>query len=196
MSTNTLFRLAGFAALINGALAVASHLGAFAGLVPAAVDNYRALATILLNLFVLSGLYAVQSHQAGLTGLVGYVVSLLGLAGNVGLRFMFLFVAPILSADFPEAYAAAGAGPFGTAMSITFITYALGFIIFGIAIFRAGVFPRWAGALLALGALLSYLLVLPLNIGGLLVSFSMAWLGWSVVVGQPAAMMSARPQLA
>ena len=197
MSTTTLFRLAGFTALIVSAVSVVFNIGVPVGLIPAEMDGYRSLTTLLINLFVVTGLYAAQSHKAGVTGLAGYLLSVMGLAGNVGLRFVYILVAPILMARYPDAAAAAGAGPLTMATSLTFIAYALGFILFGVATFRAGVYPRWAGAVIGVGALLSYgLVMLPFNIGGLLINLGLIWLGWSLVAGKPTAVLSAQPQMA
>lgn len=185
MNTSTLIRLGGFAALTAGVVALLSNLGAAFGLIPAVIDSYRSLGTILLSLFALTGLYAAQSQRAGVLGLAGYVLGMLGLAGNVGLRFIFGFVAPILMAQYPEAAAAVGAGPLMAAMSITFLVYAAGYIAFGLATWRAGLLPRWAAALVVVGALLSYVLVgLSFNVGGLLVNVGMIGLGGALVAGR------------
>lgn len=195
MTTNTLIRIGGFAALAVGAVAFVSNLGTIAGFIPATLDGYRSLATIVIGLFALTGLYAAQASKAGVAGLVGYVLGSLGLAGNVGLRFVFLFVAPILTAQYPEAAEAAGAGPLMVAMSITFLVYAIGYLIFGIATFRAGVFSRWAGVLFMVGAVLSYVLVmLPINVGGLLINVGLIWMGWSLAVGKVAPAMQTQMQ--
>ena len=58
MTTQSLIRLGGIAALIGGAAFILSSVGAAFGLVPAAADGYRSLATLLINLFALTALYA------------------------------------------------------------------------------------------------------------------------------------------
>jgi hypothetical protein len=194
MSTSTLIRIGGFAAILARALSVFSNLGTAFGLVSATVDGYRSLATLLINLWA-TGLYAAQANRVGALGLAGYALGLLSLAGNIGLRFVYLFVAPILISQYPEAAAAAAAGPLACATGVTFLGYALGFVAFGLATWRAGVFPRWAGALVAVGALLSYVLVmLPFNVGGLLVNLGMLWMGLTIVTTKAAPQTKARLQ--
>jgi hypothetical protein len=197
MTPQSLIRLGGFAALTAGAVALSFNLGTIFGAVPATVDGYRALGTITLSLFALTGLYAAQAGRAGVLGLAGYVMGMLGLAGNVGLRFVYVLVAPILIAQYPEAAQAAGAGPLNAAMGLTFGAYAAGFIAFGLATWRAGVFPRWAGALIAVGGLLAYLLAMvPIPAGGMLVSAGTAWMGWTLVGGVVRLRTAAQPQAA
>jgi hypothetical protein len=44
------------------------------------------------------------------------------------------------------------AGPWGTISTLFFLLYSAGFIFFGVAIWRSGVLPRWAGVLVAVRA--------------------------------------------
>jgi hypothetical protein len=44
------------------------------------------------------------------------------------------------------------AGPFGTILTLNFLFYSAGFVHFGVAIWRSGELPRWAGVFLAVHA--------------------------------------------
>ena len=64
------------------------------------------------------------------------------------------------------------------------VAYMLGGLLFGIATFRAGILPRWAGALLVLGAVLVPVgaLVPPEYQSKIMipVGLAMAWLGYAL----------------
>ena len=135
----------------------------------------------LLLVFALTGLYAMQSRQSGLLGLLGYVFSVLGamiisvssfliLADVYGLKaahdtWMFMYVDASLY--LPGLYAKL-----------------LGFILLGLSMAYSRVFPRWAGILLALSAIADLPAeLLPGMIGMYLVSvtLSFAALAWTGV---------------
>ena len=77
MSRDTLMRLSAAAAIAGGALRVADGLW-----IVSAASNTQQLAyfiTDLLLLFGLCGIYLTRSHRLGLPGLVGFILSFLGI---------------------------------------------------------------------------------------------------------------------
>jgi len=85
----------------------------------------------------------------------------------------------VIRAQFPEAVQAVGQGPYRAIMQMTFLVFALGYVLFGVATLRAGTFPKWAAWLVIVGALLA-------NAG-------IVWMGWTLWSGKPAA-MTAQPR--
>ena len=163
MSLARLVRLAGPVSVVAAALIVVTEivgviLGGSLNAGPVAVANgvVRAFAFFLL-LLGLVGLYACQSERAGRLGLVGFLMAFLGtmlLAGDLwfeGFAFPYLMeVAPrVLEGGSPGGTLIAGAG-------VSFLTFNTGWLLFGIASFRARVFPRVATIVLVVGALLCY----------------------------------------
>ena len=113
-----------------------------------------------LALAGLAGLYLRQHRQAGLLGLVGYLVFTVGYLGMLGVEVVAATVLPTLVDDRPGfvddvVTAAVGGVPAGdigaiqTLLNVSGAGYILGGLLFGTAIVRAGVLPRWMGALLA-----------------------------------------------
>jgi hypothetical protein len=71
-----------------------------------------------------------------------------------------------------------------TVWTLTTPIYILGGLLFGIATFRAGILPRWAGALLAVGTALSPVAALVPNASqpkiAVPVGVAIAWLGYAL----------------
>jgi hypothetical protein len=118
----------------------------------------------VLALAGLTGMYLRQVRQMRVLGLVGYVVFVLG--------YLLMFVTEVVAVAFLPALtdkapafvdnvviASGGgqtAGDIGhlqTFFSITAVCYLLGGLLFGIALFRAGILARWAAALLAVSTI-------------------------------------------
>ena len=151
----------------------------------------------LLLVFALTGLYAMQSRQSGILGLLGYVFSMLGtmiisvssfliLADVYGLKaahdtWMFMYVDASLY--LPGLYAKM-----------------LGFILLGLSMAYSRIFPRWAGILLALSAVAALPAeLLPGMIGMYLVSVTLAfaalvWMGVSLLWARASTVTSAAPK--
>ena len=172
MTASTLSRWSGLAALVAGLCYVL--VGMFHPLnelasvtTPAwAVVHVFACAMALLGLFGMVGLYARQAERAGWLGLVGFVMFSLWLALVLCFSFMETFILPILASEAPQVVdgimkmfsgpvSGVDLGLLPTLWAISGPLYILGGLIFGIATFRAGILPRWAGALLAAGTALA-----------------------------------------
>lgn len=115
-----------------------------------------------LGLFGIVGLYVRQVEQSGWLGLAGFVLFSAWLGLVLCFSFIEAAVLPFLAAAAPQAVEGMMAmftvpiegvdlGVLPTLWIISGPLYILGGLLFGIATFRAGVLPRWAGALLAAG---------------------------------------------
>ena len=201
ITTSTLMRLAGMSAILAGLCFLV--LGMFHPVnIPASVTtdtwvivHYFATAVGFFGLFGMAGLYARQAEKAGWLGLAGFILFTAWMTLVCGFSFVEAFVLPRLATEFP-AFVKGIMGMFSsvpseinlgvlpTLWTISGILYFLGPLLFGIATFRAHVLPRWAGALLVLGAVL-------IPVGALVppewqpkimipVGLAFAWLGYAL----------------
>ena len=151
----------------------------------------------LLGLLGVAGLYARQVEKSGWLGLAGYLLFSLFWALTMAFHFLEAFVEPQLVTVAPKfvegllgvvtgAPSEISLGAIPGVYSLDGIAgYVLGGLLFGIATFRAGVLPRWAGALLALGAILPPLLSSFVHhpfdrLFALPVGLALAWLGYAL----------------
>ena len=121
----------------------------------------------------ITGMYLRQVRQMGILGLVGYLVFAFGYLVMFGVEFAGGYVLPALAHTAPgyvNDVLAAGMGEtvtgnigaMQTAFSLMGVGYLAGGVLFGLALFRAGILARWASALLVLGTLATLALkVLP-----------------------------------
>ena len=169
ITTTKLMRAAGLAAVAGGLLYIAvqfrhPHLdAAFATTTEFAVRETIKITMTVLSLVGITGIYLRQVKQTGVLGLIGYVLLGLGYLVIMTVQVIGLFVLPSLAASQPgyvnDVFAVVISGtPIGDIGRIDMliqggITYIVGGVIFGIALFRANILPRWAAALLSVGAL-------------------------------------------
>lgn len=171
ITASTLMRLAGVSAMVTGLSIII--IGMFHPLnIPSSVTtatwaNVHIFATALgfFGLFGMAGLYARQVEQSGWLGLIGFLLFSGWMTLVSGFSFVEAFIEPRLVTESP-AFVASLMGMFTsmpseinlgilpTLWNISGPMYILGTLLFGIATFRAGVLPRWAGGLLTIGALL------------------------------------------
>jgi len=201
MTTSTLMRWAGLSAMAAGLCFIV--IGMFHPLnVPASVTtptwvNVHIFATALgfFGLFGMAGLYARQADQSGWLGLIGFILFTVWMTLVTGFSFVEAFILPRLATESP-AFVAGFLGMFSGSPSeidlgvlpmlwnLSGPMYIFGPLLFGIATFRARVFPRWAGGLLVLGAVL-------VPVGALVppeyqpkimvpVGLALAWLGYAL----------------
>ena len=201
-SSDNLLRLAGLAALLAGICYVL--VGVFhPANVAASVTTTRwqvvhvlACAMCFFGLLGMSGLYARQAVKTGWVGLAGYLLLSLWLTLVMGFSFVEAFVLPHVASTVPafvRSWMGMFNGPAGTfdlgvlptIWTSTAFMYIGGGLLFGIATFRAGILPRWAGALLALSVALAPVAVLLPNASQpkIAVPFgvALAWLGFALL---------------
>ncbi|GIF01288.1 hypothetical protein [Paractinoplanes rishiriensis] len=201
ITASTLSRAAGAAAVAAGLIFIGvqinhPHLDATSLMTTdVTVRNSLKLLMAVLALAGITGMYLRQVRQTGVLGLLGYLVLGAGYAIIVGTSYMAAFVLPeiaLSNAGFVNDVAAATTGgtPSGdigvlrTVLQVQNFTYLAGGLVFGIALLRARVFPRWAAALLAAGGAVTIAIaVLPDAFYRLLAfpnGIAMVALGWSL----------------
>jgi len=138
------------------------------------------LLAVVLLLIGLVGLYARQSEAAGLLGLVGFLIAFLGTALATGFRWATLFIAPSLAVVAP-GFLNEGPPP---GFFLMLITFAVGWLLFGVATLRARVYPRAPAITLIIGAVLS---LLPLPLVDIVLAAAVAWIGYVLFMERGAA---------
>lgn len=172
LTPTTLIRAAGAAAIAAGVVFIGvqiNHPHADVTAVTTTEWAVRGTLKLLMAVLVLAGLtgmYLRQVRQTGVLGLVGYLVFSVGYVLIFATTLVSAYVVPALAGSNPgyvtdvltasTGGAAAGdIGLLGTVLRVQGIAYLAGGLIFGIALFRAGVLVRWATVLLAVSGLAS-----------------------------------------
>jgi hypothetical protein len=201
INASTLMRLAGLSAMVAGlcflVIGMFHPVNVSASVTTATWVNVHIFATALgfFGIFGMVGLYARQAEQSGWLGLVGFLLFSAWMTLVTGFSFVEAFILPHLATESP-AFVEGLLGMFSsipsqvdlgilpTLWNISGPMYILGPLLFGIATFRAGILPRWAAALLILGAVL-------VPVGALVppeyqpkimipVGLALAWLGYAL----------------
>ena len=171
MTTSTLMRWAGLCGLVAGLCFVV--VGMFHPVnVPASVTTATwvnvhifAIAMCFFGLFGMAGIYARQAKQSGWLGLVGFVLLSIWMTLVIGFSFVEAFILPHLATEAPKFVegflgmftgipSEIGLGVLPTLWNLAGPMFIIGPVLFGTATFRAGILPRWAGGLFAIGGVL------------------------------------------
>jgi len=153
-----------------------------------AILNLAALAMALILPLALAALYLAQADALGRIGLAGFVCAFLGSLLYLGVQFDETFVWPILAEEAPSLLGLQGPmftdpGFMGAYLAMG-LMFMLGWIMFGIATYRAGVLSRWGGALLAIGMAVfgagNMVPVMVRGLGSVLAAFAFALLARSL----------------
>jgi hypothetical protein len=201
ITISTLFRLAGLSALVAGicyVLVGIFHPANVASSVTSTrweIVHILACAMSFFGILGLAGLYARQVEESGWLGLVGFLLLSCWLVLIMGFSFVEAFILPHLAASTPAFVRAwmglfnsngstFGLGALPVVWTLTAPLYILGGLLFGIATFRAGILPRWAGVLLAAGTLLAPIAKALPNASqpktAIPVGLALAWLGYAL----------------
>lgn len=151
----------------------------------------------------LPALFIVQVNRIGKVGAVGFLLALAGSALSMAVSLITAHVlpvtVPILGSAATVTDLVQPGGKLNSLLApvlLTALTFFPGYILFGVASARAGMFPSWCGWLLAAGATLTIaaaagpLARIPVSLGSVLMGA--AWLGFGRAclipkfVGRPA----------
>ena len=132
-------------------------------------------ATLIVVLLVLVGVFVRQFSRSGRLGLAGFLAAFIGTSMMLIKGREHLF-----SHDFGQGT------PVGLWQLIaTSLVFSVGYVLLGVAIFRAGVLPRGAGVLLAVGGPIVAFsppigIMAVLVVGHTLFGAGLAWLGYAL----------------
>lgn len=162
-----------------------------------AITHYLSIVMDILGMLGIAGIYARQVEKSGWLGLSGYLLFSLFWALSMAFHFIEAFIEPVVANVAPKFVEGLlgmvtnvpsemnlGALP-AVYMLAGIAGYVLGGLLFGIATFRAGILPRWAGGLLALGAVLPILLSSVVHhpfdrLFAVPVGIALLWLGYAL----------------
>ena len=202
MSTLNFLRLAGLSALLGGSCYVlvgAFHPANVAASVTGtrwAVVHVLACATSFFGVLGLAGLHARQAAKTGWLGLIGTGLLSLWLVIIMGFSFVEAFILPrpgTVTQEFIDGWmgmfngypSSVDLGVLPALWQLAGPLYIGGGVLFGIATYRARIFPRAAAVLLALGTgAAPVAAVLPLGSQpkmAIPVGLAIAWLGYALL---------------
>jgi hypothetical protein len=184
LSPTALIRGSGLLAIAAGASTVLAPLihpesPQDAAWVPVHVLHFATLMAVQLALV---GIFARQLGRAGRLGLAGFLATFVGTAMSIMEGREHLF-----SHDFGQGT------PVGLwQLILTALVFTIGSILLGVAIFRAGVLPRGAGVLLAVGGPIVAFsppigILAVMIVGHALFGVGLAWSGYALWTGGEAA---------
>jgi Domain of unknown function (DUF4386) len=161
------------------------------------VGNALALTLLIFGVVALYAYLANSSVRALALGAM--VLSIFGIALQLTQLGVFAYAIPALSRSFLNGHQESirildyiFSGPFRIVVTLALLLYLAGFILWGVAIWRSGVLPKWAGVLVALHApLLIYgpVSVLGPVVGALLALVGGGWIALSIMRSSPPAQM-------
>jgi hypothetical protein len=185
MKTTSLFQLGGLAIVLAACLfAIGNILYLLSGQQPSTTPQlWIGILGSAFFVLGLGALYARQAPPSGVPGLIGYILLSWGHLASVGSEAVNLGLAHgVFSND------QLGQVPSYVYVGMILIwILVLGHILFGVAVYRAKVYPKYAGVLLVLVGLVQSLtgplaFMRPVYI---FLSFVVwAWLGWVLITGQ------------
>lgn len=195
MGNSSLVRLGGFTAVLSGVLLIIGDLSYlfidyedFARAAASGAYIVQAVVFLLAGVLLLVGLvgmYLHHSEAAGVLGLIGFLAALLGTSLVMGAFWSDLFVTPALAQEVPELLNAEEPPALvDLGFTLSFSLFALGWLLFGLSVLRARIYPRAAALLLIVGAALTFI---PLPATGIVFSAAVIWLGFLTLTrGAPA----------
>jgi hypothetical protein len=137
------------------------------------------LAGKVFVLLGLVGLYLRQANSAGRFGLVAFLIALAGTGLMIASDWSEVFTAPILYDLAPELFETSPPALIMAGFILNFVTETLGWLLFGIATFRARVLPRPAALLVAAGPLIPLMIDIPWSF--VFGNAAIIWLGVAVL---------------
>ena len=148
MATGTLYSLSAIAGIVAGVFIILGTL--LNDLLKTERGTIFNFLGALIGLFGITGFYLWQRIEFGVFGLVAYVLVFIGFVLIACIDYGGSFVYPFLSEEQKESLQSSSAA---MAAMVSGLVFLLGEILFGIAAFRAGIFPRIPTVLFMVGFL-------------------------------------------
>ncbi|MFQ5813958.1 MAG: hypothetical protein ACE5I2_12360 [Anaerolineae bacterium] len=193
MLTSKLIRWSGLACMVGGLLHGVSRVILAAlglNLPESASKGTRGAWVIWWTLLVISfmliqlglaGLYASQAQGTRGAGLIGFLLASIGTTLAAGVGYTSAFAVPSVMKEAPALPSFVEISPFFEVQLLSYLVFALGWCLLGIATVRARVLPRWAGVLLTVGGVLS--LAPWAVIGPVVLGLALVWMGYTLWSG-------------
>jgi hypothetical protein len=163
------------------------------------VSSGLRLLSIVLLVWALIGIYGPQSRAAGTFGLWAFAVVFLGTALVAGNTWAEVFVWPTLAQVVPDmvpgGFTTEASSYMSTGLTLSFPLFGIGLVLFGVATFIAGVYPRWIAVLLIISIPVTMFLdptagTFQESIGQILLGIAVAALGWHALRTAPSRISS------
>ncbi|MDR6558352.1 hypothetical protein J2809_002722 [Arthrobacter pascens] len=138
----------------------------------------------------LVSVYLRYAARTGGLGAVGFCFALVGTLDMAGNMWFDGFAAPWIADVAPGAILAGGSGMLAVGGLSSYVLFALGWMVFGMAGWRTRMFPAWAGIAFIVAGVLGFNAGLPPY--GIPIGLAMAALGWWIWHGTPHRWPSAR----
>jgi hypothetical protein len=131
------------------------------------VVHILSLAMAVFGLAGITAIYLTQVTRSGILGLLGYLVFSLFFITQAAVNFAEAFILPLSAAGSPKLTEDVASlfvtgyvlqtdvGPLAIVGSIGAVLYLGGGVLFGVAVIRGNVLPRWTGVLLIVASLAS-----------------------------------------
>ncbi len=131
------------------------------------IVHMMSLTMAVLGLAGITAVYLTQVSRSGILGLLGYLVFSLFFLAQSAVNFTEAFILPLSAAGSPKLTEDVASlfvsgyvlqtdvGPLAVVGSIGAVLYLGGGVLFGVAVVRGRVLPRWTGILLIVAALAS-----------------------------------------
>jgi hypothetical protein len=143
---------------------------------PFQVTNALYFVVFIGLLLALVCVYLRVHAEAGALGAVAFCFALVGTMDMAGNMWFDGFAGPWIADVAPGAILAGGSGMLVIGGFSSYVLFALGWMVFGIAGWRARMFPAWLGAAFVVAGVLGYNAGLPPY--GIPIGLAMAALGW------------------
>lgn len=142
----------------------------------------------LLTMFGYIGLYLSQRREIGWLGFIGFILAFVGAVFFLSDGIIALVVFPAVARASPALLEATGALFTGRALAAYIVfaaTNTIGIVVFGVATWRAAIYPRVAALLFIVGGIMFNLPPgaiphLVLVLGGVIWGMGAVWLGYSL----------------
>jgi hypothetical protein len=143
---------------------------------------------MLFSILGLICLYGRQVKETGILGFIGFIMAFIAISSFMGVVYFEAFLSPVLAADMPGFAEEHGSGIKLGALTfilpLTGLTFILGHAVFGVAIIRAGILPKWAAGLAIIGSVpVGLTPVVPLLVaktGAVVFGLGYVWLGYAL----------------